>query len=59
MAIEQRFVDKRIVERSLAQAKLDPAEYRQYLASLPDRSDRVSSRDEHAEATADADARPE
>ena len=41
MGIDSKVVDKRIVQRALAQGKIDAAEYRAWLEALPDRSDRL------------------
>ena len=55
MAIEQHLVDKRVIRRNLAQGKVDPNEYRQWLEALPDRSDRLSSRESDRPSGAPAD----
>ena len=42
MPIDPKLIDKRIVRRTLAQGKVDAAEYERWTAELPDLADKLS-----------------
>jgi len=56
MSLDEKLIDKRVVERSIKRGRVDAQEYRRALETLPDLSDRVVRVDDASEAASGGSA---